>query len=105
MLGKSSQALAGAILLTRDSPGRFFANHLLKLLLSQIVLRYDIKPNANPRPQNPVSGSNLFFQPFPSLNFLPSPTRGILLPFGRLRPAWVGKANDKLALVLSIIPL
>ncbi|ROV89093.1 hypothetical protein VMCG_09873 [Cytospora schulzeri] len=33
--------------------GRFFANHLLKLLLSQIVLRYDIKPDTNPRPQNP----------------------------------------------------
>ncbi|KAI3320739.1 cytochrome P450 [Xylariaceae sp. AK1471] len=33
--------------------GRFFANHLLKLLLSQIVLRYDIKPDASPRPQNP----------------------------------------------------
>lgn len=84
MPGKSSHAPAGAILLIRNSPGRFFANHLLKLLLSQIVLRYDIKPNTNPRPQNPVSGSNLFFQPFPSLNFLPPPTRGILLLLGRL---------------------
>ena len=38
-----------------DSAGRFFANHLLKLLMGQIVLRYDIKPNTKPRPQNPVS--------------------------------------------------
>lgn len=47
------------MLLTLNSAGRFFANHLLKLLLSQIVLRYDIKPNTNPRPQNPVSRSLL----------------------------------------------
>ncbi|KAM0470563.1 hypothetical protein ACHAPX_009826 [Trichoderma viride] len=33
--------------------GRFFANHILKLLLSQIMLRYDIKPDENPRPKNP----------------------------------------------------
>ncbi|KXX74077.1 Ent-kaurene oxidase [Madurella mycetomatis] len=33
--------------------GRFFANHLLKLLLAQIVLHYDIKPETKPRPQNP----------------------------------------------------
>lgn len=42
-----------------DSAGRFFANHLLKLLLAQIVLRYDIKPDTKPRPQNPVSGTDL----------------------------------------------
>ncbi|KAL6903884.1 cytochrome P450 [Trichoderma evansii] len=33
--------------------GRFFANHILKLLLSQIILRYELKPNESPRPQNP----------------------------------------------------
>ncbi|KAL7806749.1 cytochrome P450 [Trichoderma gracile] len=33
--------------------GRFFANHLLKLLLSQIVMRYDIEHDTEPRPQNP----------------------------------------------------
>ncbi|SPO07365.1 uncharacterized protein DNG_10059 [Cephalotrichum gorgonifer] len=37
---------------SHGNAGRFFANHLLKLLLSQIVLRYDIKPDASPRPQN-----------------------------------------------------
>lgn len=31
---------------------------MLKLLLSQMVLRYDIKPDADPRPQNPVSYSD-----------------------------------------------
>ena len=43
------------------SAGRFFANHLLKLLLSQIVMRYDIKHDTEPRPQNPVSYTHLPF--------------------------------------------
>ncbi|KAH6897302.1 cytochrome P450 [Thelonectria olida] len=33
--------------------GRFFANHLMKLLLAQVVLRYDIKADTAPRPRNP----------------------------------------------------
>jgi hypothetical protein len=47
-----------------DSAGRFFANHLLKLLLSQIVMRYDIKHDTEPRPQNPVSYTHLAFYDF-----------------------------------------
>lgn len=47
------------MLLTFKSVGRFFANHILKLLLSQIMLRYDIKPDENPRPKNPVSHAYL----------------------------------------------
>lgn len=35
------------------SAGRFFANHLMKLLFAQMLLQYDIKPNEDPRPRNP----------------------------------------------------
>ncbi|CAJ2511764.1 Uu.00g073890.m01.CDS01 [Anthostomella pinea] len=58
--------------------GRFFANHLLKLLLSQIVLRYDIKPDTKPRPQNPPS-SNL------EVSTTGSIANGYSLPFERER--------------------
>lgn len=34
-------------------PGRYFANHQLKTLLAQIVLRYEIEPIEAPRPLNP----------------------------------------------------
>ncbi|KAI9172702.1 Cytochrome P452 monooxygenase [Paramyrothecium foliicola] len=33
-------------------PGRYFANHQLKLLLAQIVMRYDIEPIKESRPPN-----------------------------------------------------
>ncbi len=40
-------------LTTVSSPGRYFANHQIKLLLAQIVMRYDIEPIKGIRPPNP----------------------------------------------------
>jgi hypothetical protein len=34
-----------------NSPGRFFASHLLKCILAQIALKYDIEP-IDKRPEN-----------------------------------------------------
>ena len=43
----------------------------MKLLLSQIVLRYDIKPDARPRPQNPVSVTQSFLGSWVLYHMLP----------------------------------
>jgi hypothetical protein len=51
--GKFQSPSKWYVLLTEVSAGRFFANHLMKLLMAQIVLRYDIKPVTTPRPRNP----------------------------------------------------
>ena len=44
-----------------NSPGRFFASHLLKCILAQIALKYDIEP-IDKRPEN-VLFNNLIGPP------------------------------------------